>query len=87
MKNDKQFKVVHGRAKWNWVHGHRIGLVVTESVEKPKVISQERLAEIQELQLQLGDVREQLALRMESVRNDLAEGLPVEEGPFEAHME
>jgi hypothetical protein len=57
MTDEKKFKVVHGRVKWNWAQGHGIRLVVTESVKKPATISQERLAEIQELELQLGDIK------------------------------
>jgi hypothetical protein len=78
MKTENKFKVEHGRVKRNWAHGHGIGLVVTESVKKPEIISQGRLAEIQELQIEytearnrVGDIQEQLAKRIKSVRDDL----------------
>jgi hypothetical protein len=96
MKNEKKFKVEHGPAKWNWAHGqsHNTGLVVIENPVKPKVISQERLAEIKELQMQSTDalevwqnIEEQLEWKIKSVRDDLSKGLSVEKGPFEAHME
>jgi hypothetical protein len=43
VKDEKQVKVEHGSAKCNWADGHGIGLVVTEGIVKPKIISQERL--------------------------------------------
>jgi hypothetical protein len=95
MKTGKQFKVEHGPAKWNWAHGerHNTGLVVIENPVKPKIIPQERLAEIKELQIQSTDalerfenIEEQLEWKLKSIRDDLAKGLPVEEGSFEAHL-
>jgi hypothetical protein len=96
VKNEKKLKVEHGSAQWNWayVHGRNAGLVVIENPAKPKVISQERLAEIKELQMQSTDalevwqnIEEQLERKIKSVRDDLAKGVPVEKGPFEAHVE
>ena len=94
MENKKQFKVEHRSAKWNWAHGHDTGLFVVENPVQPKVISQERLAEIKELQIQSTDalevwekIEEQLEWKIKSVRDDLAKGLSVEEGSFEARME
>ena len=74
---------------------HNAGdLVVVENPVKPRIISQERLAEIKELQMQSTDIievwqniEEQLEWKIKSARDDLAKGLPVEEGPFEAHLE
>jgi hypothetical protein len=60
VRNDKQFKVEHGRAKGNWAHGHGVRVVVTESPLEPKIISQERLAEIKELQVESTDALERL---------------------------
>lgn len=97
MKNEKKLKVEHGSAKWNWAHAHSHNagdLVVVENPVKPRIISQERLAEIKELQMQSTDalevwqnIEEQLEWKIKSARDDLAKGLPVEEGPFEAHLE
>jgi hypothetical protein len=79
LKTEKKFKVEHKRVKRNWAHGHGIGLVVTE-----RVISQGRLAEIQDLQIEYTDARNRRHLK--SVRDDLREGLLVKKGPFESHM-
>ena len=94
MENNKRFKVEHRSAKWNCANGHGTGLFVVENPAQPKVISQERLAEIKALQIQSTDAREivenieeRLGRKIKSVRDDLKKGLPVEKGPFEAHME
>mgnify|MGYP001313762923 CR=1 FL=1 len=95
MENKKQFKVEHRSGKWNWAHGrnHNTGLFVVENPVQPKVISQDRLAEIKELQMQSADaleawekIEEQLEWKIKSIRDDLSKGLPVEEGPFEAQL-